>query len=210
MNKIGIVAIMAGFVLLTCCGCWSKQEKGSELLYGNDPQRNTKLAERYNFEGLQKLRDGDYKMAEGSFLMATKADMFFAPAHNNLGLAYYHQKKFYQAAWEFQFAAKLMPGRAEPKNNLGLVYENVGKLEDAAKWYEQAVKDEPESDEPNANLARTYVRLNRKDDRTRQLLTRIVVKDARPEWSDWARKHLALIGPNSSPIVTSTMPTTMQ
>jgi hypothetical protein len=37
------------------------------------------------------------------------------PAHNNLGIVYYRQKKYYLAAWEFQYAAKLMaysPSRA--------------------------------------------------------------------------------------------------
>jgi hypothetical protein len=31
------------------------------------------------------------------------------PAHNNLGIVYYRQKKYYLAAWEFQHAARLYP-----------------------------------------------------------------------------------------------------
>jgi hypothetical protein len=30
------------------------------------------------------------------------------PAHNNLGIVYYRRKKYYLAAWEFQYAARLM------------------------------------------------------------------------------------------------------
>ncbi len=41
------------------------------------------------------------------------------------------------------------------------------------------------------NLARVYVRGNREDERTRQLLGDIVLKDQRPEWVTWAKERLA-------------------
>jgi hypothetical protein len=44
------------------------------------------------------------------------------------------------------------------------------------------------------NLARIYVRTNRKDDRTRQLLSDIVLKDTRPAWVAWAQERLAIFG----------------
>ena len=75
-----------------------------------------------------------------------------------------------------------MLNRVEPRNNLGLVFEAVGKLGDAAKWYEEALVLEPDTPEIVGNLARIYVRENRCDDRTRELLNDIVLKDTRPQW----------------------------
>ncbi|HUT60430.1 MAG TPA: hypothetical protein VNA25_21510 [Phycisphaerae bacterium] len=51
------------------------------------------------------------------------------------------------------------------------------------------------------NLARVYVRTGRKDDKTRQLLTDVIMKDARPDWVAWAREKLAMMGqPATGPV----------
>lgn len=159
-----------------------------------DPHRDTEAARRHQVRGVQLLKDGQTDQAEKAFQAALSADLFFGPAHNNLGTVYLHQKKYYLAAWEFQYAERLMPHQAEPRNNLGLVYEAVGKLGDAAKSYEQALDLEPENPRIAGNLARVYVRGNRTDDKTRKLLESIVMKDHRPEWIGWARERLALMG----------------
>lgn len=94
---------------------------------------------------------------------------------------YFRQKKFYLAAWELQYAAKLMPHRPEPRNNLGLVLKAVGNLDEAAKWCDEAIALEPDNPEFIGNLARILVRAGRKDDRTRQLLSDLIMKDQRPD-----------------------------
>ena len=140
-----------------------------------------------------------------AFQTALSADLFFGPAHNNLGTVYLRQQKYYLAAWEFQYAEQLMPHQAEPRNNLGLVYEAVGKLDDAANSYEQALDLEPENPRIAGNLARVYIRGNRTDDKTRKLLESIVMKDTRPDWIAWARERLALMGaarPTTTPTST--------
>jgi thioredoxin-like negative regulator of GroEL len=76
---------------------------------------------------------------------------------------------------------------------------------DAAKWYEEALKLEPGVPEISVHLARVYLRQSRKNDRTRQLLGDVVLKDDRPEWIDWARMHLAVMGAGRS---ASRQPTT--
>lgn len=171
-----------------------------------DPHRDTEAAKQHYARGVQLLKGDQLDQAENAFQAALGADLFFGPAHNNLGTVYLRQQKYYPAAWEFQYAAKLMPNQAEPRNNLGLVYEAVGKLDDAAKSYQQALDLEPENPRITGNLARVYVRTNRNDDKTRKLLEAVVMKDTRPDWIAWARERLALMG---KPRPTTTAPTSI-
>jgi len=185
----------------------------------SDPRRNTEQASKLNAKGLEELKERDYAKAEKLFKEALQADMFFGPAHNNLGIAYYEQQKYYLAAWEFDYARKLMPNKPDPKHNLGMVMEAVGKLDDAVAHYEEALAIAPDDTETIANLARTLAKrdvnytANRAGDRNttdnarrandrdrlRELLHEIILKDTRPEWITWAKDHLALLGPAPTP-----------
>jgi Tfp pilus assembly protein PilF len=185
-----------GVILLAalCAGCqssWGRQGGPSYQPGPNDPRRNTEAARKHQEEGMVLLGAGKLEEAEKEFKAAIEDDLFSGPAHNSLGTVYYRLHRFYEAAWEFQYAAKLMPQKAEPRNNLGLVFESAGKLDEAATWYEKALALEPDTMEPTANLARALVRANHKDERTRQLLGDVVMKDTRPEWVEWARQRLA-------------------
>lgn len=195
MCKASIVLLI---LLATLGGCQEPNKPTTQPspyeTIGRDPQRDSTLAGQMNAKATDLIKKCQYNQAEKELTKALTADMFFGPAHNNLGLVRYYQKKYYEAAWEFQYAIKLMPNKAEPKNNLGLVFEAVGKLDDAAKYYEEALQLEPQDVESTANLARVYVKTNKKDDRTRKLLGDIVMRDERPQWVAWAREHLVLLG----------------
>jgi Tfp pilus assembly protein PilF len=192
MRTLGLVITV---MLAALCGCQKQEDlrSGEYKTLPNDPGRNGQVARENNAKAVEHLQKDDLSAAEKELSAALTADMFFGPAHNNLGTVYYRQKKYYQAAWEFQYAAKLMPNKAEPRNNLGMVFEAVGKLDDAAKHYEEALQIEPDTMEVVGNLAHVYVRANRKDDRTRKLLDEIVMKDTRLDWITWAREKLAAL-----------------
>jgi len=205
---IAITVVLAIAPLLAGCQ-WHRSTGPTAASYETlpkDPHRDTEAARQHYAKGVQLLKDGQLDQAEKAFQAALAADLFFGPAHNNLGTVYLRQQKYYLAAWEFQYAEKLMPHQAEPRNNLGLVYEAVGKLDDAAKSYEQALDLEPDNSRIAGNLARVYVRSNRRDDKTRKLLESIVLKDSRPDWIAWARERLALMGASARP---TTAPTSM-
>jgi Tfp pilus assembly protein PilF len=180
------------FVLLAV-GCHRTTLTGEYVTVAADPRRDTEVARERNGEAVGLMKREEFAEAEKVLKAALTADVFFGPAHNNLGTVYYRQKKFYLAAWEFQYAAKLMLHSPEPRNNLGLVFEAVGRLDEAAKWYDEALAIEPDNPELIGNLARTLVRSGYKDDRTRQVLSDLVMKDTRPDWVAWAREQLALI-----------------
>lgn len=158
-----------------------------------DANRDTKTARLENAKALKDIDKGELDPAEKALKAALTADPFFGPAHNNLGIVYMRQKKHYQAAWEFQYAAKLMPYSPEPRSNLGMVYEAVGRLDAAEKYYGEALNLQPDNPELIGNLARTLVRENRKDERTAKLLQDLVMRDTRLEWVAWAKEHLALL-----------------
>jgi len=181
---------------LAACGCRASRSGPTDdyMTVAGDPRRDTETARRHNARAVGLIGDDKLDDAERELKAALRADLFFGPAHNNLGNVYYRTRRYYLAAWEFQYAARLMPGKIEPRNNLGLVFEAVGRLDDAARWYDTALELSPESVEATANLARVRVRQGDKDDTTRELLGRVVMRDPRPEWSEWARKQLALMG----------------
>ncbi|MCX5647496.1 MAG: tetratricopeptide repeat protein [Planctomycetota bacterium] len=180
-------------LLLVITGCQRAALVGEYATVAADPRRDTERAREKNNKAVALISNGRLEEAEKVLKEALTADVFFGPAHSNLGTVYYRQQKFYLAAWEFQYAAKLMPHQPEPRNNLGLVFEAVGRLDEAAKWYDEAVALEPDNPEILGNLARTLIRNGRRDDRTRQVLSDLVLKDTRPDWVAWAREQLALI-----------------
>lgn len=174
-------------------GCAS-QKSPNERSYqtiGSEPKRDSDVAKRENARGVQSLAEKNYAEAERTFKTALDADILFGPAHNNLGKAYFKQGKFYLAAWEFQYAAKLMPNQPEPLNNLGLVFESAGKLDDAVSAYDKAIGLEPDHVEILGNLARARIRRGDRDESVRQLLDKLILRETRPDWADWARERLA-------------------
>jgi Flp pilus assembly protein TadD len=78
--------------------------------------------------------------AEELLREALGADLFFGPAHNNLGVLYLEQGKLYEAAGEFEWARKLMPGHPDPRMNLALTLERAGQTEEAIRTYETALE----------------------------------------------------------------------
>jgi Tfp pilus assembly protein PilF len=174
-------------------GCQGNQAgtKADYETLAEPPNRNTDVARSHNIHAVSLMGDGILEKAEQELKAALSADMFYGPSHNNLGIVYFRQKKYYLAAWEFQYAVKLMPNEIEPLNNLGLVFEAVGRLDDAEKWYDKALSLKPEATDVVGNLARVRIRCNKKDEATQKLLSNIVLKDRRPEWVSWARQQLA-------------------
>lgn len=60
----------------------------------------------------------DIAKAERLFRSALAADPYCGPAHNDLGVVYLKGGQLYEAAAEFDWARKLMPGHPDPRLNL--------------------------------------------------------------------------------------------
>ncbi|MFO8014763.1 MAG: tetratricopeptide repeat protein [Phycisphaerae bacterium] len=155
------------------------------------PGRSTDLARKANAQGLDHLEVGELDQATRAFQKALTADVEFGPAHNNLGKVYYRQEDWYRAAWEFEYATKLLPRSAEPRNNLGLVLERAGELDRAVDCYREAVGLAPHRVEYRGNLVRALYRRGDRTSEVRTLLGEVLEEDTRIAWRAWAERVLA-------------------
>jgi Flp pilus assembly protein TadD len=185
---------LAAASLLWGCSSSRAPQSTRPAEYRTIPQEaggDATVASQENARAAEYIDQGKLGDAESALKKALTADVMHGPAHNNLGKVYFQQGKFYLAAWEFQYAAKLMPNRPEPLNNLGLVFEAVGKLDDAVTNYSKALATEPDNAEFIGNAARARLRRGDRDEQVKNLLSDLVLKDTRPEWVAWAREKLA-------------------
>ncbi|MBI4717929.1 MAG: tetratricopeptide repeat protein [Planctomycetes bacterium] len=158
-------------------------------------QRHALDARQLNEAGLRFVEKGDWENAERRFREALEQDLYCVAAHNNLGLVLLRTRRHYEAAWEFEYATKLVPSAGEPRANLGLLYENIGRLDRAAEAYEEALELDPGNLATMRHLARTYVKADRHDDRVKQLLERLLgTTDVEPAWDYWVRGQLIRVG----------------
>ena len=188
-----LISIATLCAIAALAGC--QNPSGSNSNYETitaDPNRRTDEAKRLHTEALESIRADKPEDAQRLLKRALDADVMFGPAHNNLGKLYFSQGRHYLAAWEFQYAARLMPDRPEPRNNLGLVFEAVGKLDQAVEQYTQARVAAPDNAQIVGNLARARMRRGDRDPELKGLLEEVVLKDERPDWREWARERLAL------------------
>jgi Tfp pilus assembly protein PilF len=198
--RLILVAALAGAMLLPL-GCASSQQRRDERNYRTvqaEPGRNTEAARRINQQGLEHLKQERLDEAAKHFHDALAEDVEFGPAHNNLGKVYYQQKKWYKAAWEFEYARKLMPKRAEPYNNLAMVLEHGGELDRAIKQYKKAVGLAPRNMTYLGNLARAMIKRGDRTPQVRRYLQRLLEHDTRPKWLTWAQRQLATMDPQAS------------
>lgn len=184
----------ATLVLTLISGCAAPQRTTQdEMAQLGTARPDPLLARRENARAVQLIRQQKYPEAEEALKKALVGDITYGPAHNNLGKVYFHQSKFYVAAWEFQYAIKLMPHHFEPRNNLGLLYEEVGKLNQAVDCYTEALSFEPSNPLLVGNLARARVRRGDRGQEVRDLLDLLIAQDSRPEWLTWAKIQLLLM-----------------
>ena len=195
---MGLFAIAA--VLMTVSGCAGQRATGpySPIAAGT---RDTAKATRLNTEAAELLnqataKNGAATMAKAESLLreALNADLYFGPAHNNLGVIFLGRDELYEAAAEFEWARKLMPGHPDPRVNLAFTLESAGRTDEAIATYRTALEVLPDDIASMQGLARLQVRSGKRDEQTARLLSEIAMRGETPDWRDWA-KDQATLGP---------------
>jgi Flp pilus assembly protein TadD len=205
MNRRLLICLIAAGLT---AGCESSHHR---VVATAPPGQDTALAHAENDRAYELIHEGKDQEAESHLHKAIEADVTFGPAHNNLGLIYYRQGRYYDAAWEFYNTTKLMPYQPDVRNNLGMVLEmDVTKYNEAIDSYEQARKLAPDNPEYLANLARAKDRRGDRDEEMKKLLQELAFKDSRPEWRDWARMKLFEIAPRPGDSGPTTLPSTLR
>lgn len=202
----GIRVIASAVLAVLATGCQSGKRSPNYQTGSGVAERNVAVASRLNESGLALIEKGEFKQAEELFREALTHDLYFASAHNNLGLTLLEQDRHYEAAWEFDFAAKIAPGAPEPRANLGRLYEELGRLGAAIDQYEAALKMNPRVLDTMRSLARAYVRAGRNDERLTDLLEELLSIPSDYQWDAWVRGQLIRVGrveDGASPILMS-------
>jgi tetratricopeptide (TPR) repeat protein len=166
----------------TTAGCRSTAP--SPYTTPTEVSRSTVEAEALSRKGAD-VADDDPNEAEALFRQALAKDLYYGPAHNNLGVLYLKEKKLYEAANEFEWARKLMPGHPDPRVNLALTLEMAGKVEEALASYGAALEVYPDYLPAIQGIASLILRSGKKDERLAGWLDAIAMRGD-PRWRDWA------------------------
>lgn len=177
---LGILLPSIG-VVLSISGCAARSDPYSAV----DPdRRDTARAESLTRQAAD-LIESDPPEAERLLREALAADLFHGPAHNNLGVIFLNAGKLYEAAGEFEWARKLMPGHPDPRLNLGLALERGGRVNEALDAYRAALSIAPEHLPTAQALARCQLRYDRTDSETVSIL-RMIELHGNDTWRAWA------------------------
>ena len=147
--------------------------------------RDTIAAEKLNRKAADLIESAPDD-AEKLLRDALTKDVFYGPAHNNLGVVFMNQGKLYEAANEFEWARKLLPDSPDPRVNLALTMERAGRTEEAFRGYVAALEVAPECVAAMQGAARIIVTNHRQDDRLPRWLDVIALRGVDQQWRSWA------------------------
>ena len=159
--------------------------------------RNPLEAQRLTQEAA-RLKNPASDEAEALLRKALTEDLYHGPAHNNLGVLYLKRGELYEAANEFEWARKLMPGNPDPRINLALTLEQAGRIDEALDEYHAAVELGRGSIYAIQGLARCQIAHGRTDGSTFDRLAEIALRGESKAWREWARRTAATRGPGDS------------
>jgi tetratricopeptide (TPR) repeat protein len=154
-----------------------------------EQERSPLRAEKLTREAADLIGVDDDK-AERLLRDALAADLYHGPAHNNLGVIFLNRGMLYEAAGEFEWARKLMPGNPDARMNLALTLERATHVEDAIGTYRTALEVSPEHIPSIQALTRLQCKTARRDSGTRAALETIALRGDSPQWREWAQQRL--------------------
>ncbi|HZW07339.1 MAG TPA: hypothetical protein VFF65_09460 [Phycisphaerales bacterium] len=189
MNRFPLVcSVLLAAVLGGCAGT-----PGAPQPYtpASSAARNPLEAQRLTAEAVA-LMETDAQRAESLLRLALQADLFHGPAHNNLGVLMLGAQppKLYEAAHEFEWAGKLMPGHPDPQHNLAMTLEAAARYDDAIASYRAALEARPGHLPSLQGLTSLQVRLEKSDDATKSALKTIAVQGTTEHWRTWAAERI--------------------
>ncbi len=199
-GRCRILPLIAVVLVCLVAGCRSPRPSQKPSGPSLSPTARASLE---NDVAYRLILEGKYADAEPVLHRALDYDDRFGPAHNNLGLVYAKLGRSYDAAHEYDAAARLMIRSAEPHNNLGLLLEEAGMLSDAVDAFAAAHQRDEENPLYLANLARARVRRGDRGEEVIRLLELLQIRTNDPRWRDWARSQLLRLRADVSPPPTS-------
>lgn len=154
--------------------------------------RSPLLAERLTQQAVEAMDNGDDERGEKLLLEKLTADLYHGPAHNNLGVLYLRQGNLYEAASEFQWATKLIPGHPDPRMNLAMTLERAGQIDEAMHEYRSALELWPSHLPTMQAYARCQVKNGLPQEDLPKLVEEIALRGETEAWRDWGRWQMTV------------------
>lgn len=193
LSRTLLTATFVAAITLLLPGCVAPEPAGPGAPMtdvARDPAASARLSQE-----AASLMQSDPARAESLLRAALDADLYNGPAHNNLGTLHLARGNLYEAASEFEWARKLMPGHPDPRLNLALTLERAGRTDEALATYATALEIHPEHIPTIQAMTRLQLRASRTDDRTPSMLDQIALRGETQQWRDWATLQRARIEP---------------
>ncbi len=149
-------------------------------------ERDPEKARRLHAEASAlESKGGEPAEVERLLRDALAADLYHGPAHNNLGVLLLRRGELFEAANEFEWARKLMPGHPDPRVNLALTLEKAGKVDEALRSYDSALSVYDNYLPALQGKARLEIASGRADRATGAALDEIALRGD-SAWRQWA------------------------
>ncbi len=175
---------------LLASGCGSDSARGPYSTDGRTTRNVAKAEDRYQAAlAALAVTPPDDRSAEALLRSALGYDLYHGEAHNNLGVLWLKQDRLYEAAEEFEWARKLLPGHPEPRVNLAIALERGGKHGEALDAARTALEVRPGNLAAIKTIAVIQIRESLTDDTTRAHLDAIVTRSNDQVWRAWAERE---------------------
>lgn len=174
-------------LLLMCQGC---AHRAANAPYEGTPESGRQSAEAERIARVAAETE-DASEAERLLRKALALDLYCGMAHNNLGTILLERGELYEAANEFEWARKLMPGHPSPRMNLALTLERAGRTGEAIAEYRTALEAYPDHIQTMQALSRLQVRTDQETAETGVMLKEIALRGETPQWREWAAMQLS-------------------
>ena len=172
-------ALLICALALSSCG---SQARGPYGTTGEQQRDIARAEESYR----ESLAEDDDENRERLLRATLGFDLYHGQAHNNLGVLLLQQGRLYDAAEEFEWARKLLPGHPEPRANLALTLERGGKHADAVEAALSAIEVRPGHLGAIKLIAMVSIDEGLVDPLIDEHLDAIATRAPEPEWREWA------------------------
>jgi tetratricopeptide (TPR) repeat protein len=185
-RRVGMAALVIGVLMAVGCG----NARGPYSTDGSQTRDVAKAEERYQTAvTLLSTPKPDDQEIEHLLREALGFDLYHGAAHNNLGVLLLKQDRLYDAAEEFEWARKLLPGHPEPRVNLAIALERGGKHREALDAARTALEVRPGNLAAIKAIAVIQIHEAMTDETTRGHLDTIVTRSTDPAWRAWAEQQ---------------------
>jgi len=180
------ILILALLTAVLGCARSGPHPYQSISIQSRNPERAIQLARQ-----AAALIETDPIKAEQLLRESLSLDLYCGPAHNNLGVILLNRNDLYQAAAEFEWARKLMPGQDDPRVNLAITLERAGFVDDAINELISARETSKHSLEIAQPLAWMQLRYDKTNQDTPEMLRLIAIRSIDAQWQAWARDEIS-------------------